>query len=157
MNLENYPVSIIHDSDVLFAHKQAFIQIDYFKTLFLNDKNNECEYYVKIGFPQPNVSKSPVIPILTIEEDYNNDENDPNFTNESIHTEWIWMLIKKWEGNKILGILSNDPAFRKDLSKGMEIEFIQKAIMDWVIIKNGEEIEGNFLHKILLTKGKPVD
>ena len=155
-------VSITHDSDVMSAYQHAFEQLDYFKMKYDEDKEKQYEFFVKIGFPQSSKNKGPVIPILTLEDDQPEDDEDAaveplNLDKNQIHTEWMWMLVKTWEGSKITGILCNDPAFRKDLKPGSEIEFGQKAIIDWLISLNGELVEGNFLQKILETKGKPID
>lgn len=162
--MEKNLVSILHDADVMNAYQHAFEQLDYFKMQFDEDSEKKYEFYVKIGFPQSSHKKGPVIPILTLDDEHIDNEEELNIENEpvnidkeEVHTEWMWMLIKNWEGSKISGVLSNEPAFRKDLKPGSEIEFSQKAIMDWLIEKNGELVEGNFLKKILETKGKPID
>lgn len=158
---ENNIVRIMHDVDVMRAHQQAIEQIDYFKMRFKENKDGETMFIVKVGFSVNRKDKSPVIPITTIEEknekSKNNDKKVKKLEKKDIDTEWMWVTLRNWKGINIEGTINNEPAYRKDLNFGTIVEFPEKAIMDWIIAKDGQISEGNFLHKILKLKGKPIN
>ena len=156
------PVKISHDIDVIRAHQHAFEQMDYFKMKCNTNKDSDKKFLVKIGFSVSREDKGPVIPISTIQEaeppsGEKAEDKKEALKKEKVDTEWMWVSIKSWKGNKMSGSISNEPLYRKDLKLGTTIEFKEDAVMDWMIMKNDDVLEGNFLEKVLTTKGTPLE
>jgi hypothetical protein len=155
------PVKITHDIDVIKAHQHAFEQMDYFKMKFSDNKDSAKKFLVKVGFGVSRDDKGPVTPISTIQEQDprsidNHQKESEEVKKERVDTEWMWVVIKGWKGSKISGAISNEPFYRKDLKLGTNIEFKEDTVMDWIIMKDENVLEGNFLEKVLTSKGTPL-
>ena len=69
-------------------------------------------------------------------------------------TEWMWVLVTSWKGDKIEGILNNKPYFIKNLRSGDRVTIHQKDIFDFLYHKaNGQEV-GDETTKVILKYNK---
>lgn len=65
--------------------------------------------------------------------------------------EQVFVLVEKWEGQKIEGILSSDVALIPDFKKGDKLTCNEADVLDWTISKPDGSEEGNYVGKFLDT------
>ena len=63
--------------------------------------------------------------------------------------EWMWIEVVKWEGEKIFGILMNDPHFIPRLKSGARVETTEDAVFDYIHELPDGKSEGNQTGKIM--------
>lgn len=62
--------------------------------------------------------------------------------------EWMWVEVRSWQGNRIKGILENEPVDVPNLHTGQEVEIDQADVFDY-IRQSGNNREGNETGKII--------
>ena len=75
------------------------------------------------------------------------------FTSARGNSEWMWVEIVKWQGERITGILQNQPNAIENLSKGAEVTVEQSGIFDYVHYLPDGSTVGNETGK-LMSKGR---
>jgi uncharacterized protein YegJ (DUF2314 family) len=102
------------------AHQQAISELSLVKARFQNGFRSGEVLHVKYGFP----------------------------TADDGH-EYMWVAITRWEGNRLVGRLANDPQYRHDLRAGQTIEVPEEDVYDWLIIHADGFMEGAYTNKVL--------
>lgn len=69
-------------------------------------------------------------------------------------TEWMWVEVVRWDGDKIDGILQNDPFDVPALKSGSRVEVKASEIFDYVLSKSDGSQEGNETSKLLEAREK---
>src|SRR5260221_11494436 len=64
-------------------------------------------------------------------------------------TEWMWVEVTSWKGDKIKGLLDNDPSFISDLHAGQVVEIQQEDVFDYIRHYPDKRIEGNTTSDII--------
>jgi len=64
-------------------------------------------------------------------------------------TEWMWVEVTSWKGNKIKGLLENDPAEVPNLHAGQVVEVRQEDVFDYIRYYPDKRREGNTTGEIL--------
>jgi len=65
------------------------------------------------------------------------------FRTESGGNEWMWVEVRRWEGNRISGLLDNEPEAVPGLHAGQEVEVRQEDIFDYLHKFPDKRTEGN--------------
>ena len=104
------------DEAMAKAHVEAVATLPQFKKRFQKGPEFGQLYYVKHGFPR--------------------DDND--------HHEFMWVVVKTWSGDRIEGVLANDPSHRIDLRLGQSIKLTDSDIFDWLLTLPDGSHEGGF-------------
>lgn len=55
--------------------------------------------------------------------------------------EFMWVTIEQWQGDRLVGLLSNHPVHRTDLEAGQRLELPEEEIFDWTL----RDASGNWL------------
>jgi uncharacterized protein YegJ (DUF2314 family) len=63
--------------------------------------------------------------------------------------EWMWIEVVKWEGEKIYGILMNDPHYIPGLKSGARVETTEDVVFDYIHKTPDGNSEGNQTGKIM--------
>jgi uncharacterized protein YegJ (DUF2314 family) len=63
--------------------------------------------------------------------------------------EWMWVEVTQWDGNRITGILENDPVDVRDLKSGATVTVDQRELFDYVCRHADGTMEGGETSKIL--------
>lgn len=63
--------------------------------------------------------------------------------------EWMWIEVVKWEGEKIYGILMNDPHYIPGLKSGARVETTEDMVFDYIHKTPDGKSEGNQTGKIM--------
>lgn len=63
--------------------------------------------------------------------------------------EWMWVEVTSWKGNKIKGLLKNEPFNIPDLHGGQEVEVSQEDVFDYIRRKPDGSHEGNETGKLI--------
>jgi len=63
--------------------------------------------------------------------------------------EWMWLEVVKWEGEKIYGILMNEPHYIPGLKSGARVETTEEAVFDYIHETPDGKSEGNRTGKIM--------
>jgi len=63
--------------------------------------------------------------------------------------EWMWIEVVKWEGDRIYGILMNDPHHIPDLKSGARVETTEDVVFDYIYETPDGKSEGNQTGKIM--------
>ena len=63
--------------------------------------------------------------------------------------EWMWIEVVKWEGEKIYGILMNDPHYIPGLKSGARVETTEGLVFDYIHETPDGKSEGNETGKIM--------
>jgi uncharacterized protein YegJ (DUF2314 family) len=71
------------------------------------------------------------------------------FKTESGGNEWMWVEVRKWEGNRITGLLDNEPEAVPGLHSGRQVEVRQEDIFDYIHTFPDKQQEGNETSKII--------
>lgn len=58
-------------------------------------------------------------------------------------TEWMWVEIKKWDGENIDGLLKNDPFDIPTLKAGQSVRIKLSAVFDYIRVHPDGKREGN--------------
>jgi uncharacterized protein YegJ (DUF2314 family) len=66
--------------------------------------------------------------------------------------EWMWVEVTAWNGNKVLGILQNDPSNVPGLEVGAEVEVLEDSILDYVHKRADGTRVGNATEAILMRR-----
>lgn len=64
-------------------------------------------------------------------------------------TEWMWVEVSAWDGEKIKGLLKNEPYNIPDLHGGQEVEVSQDDVFDYIRRHPDGREEGNETSKII--------
>jgi uncharacterized protein YegJ (DUF2314 family) len=64
-------------------------------------------------------------------------------------TEWMWLEVSHWEGNRIKGLLQNDPLEVPDLHAGQIVEVRGEDVFDYIRQYPDEHREGNTTGEII--------
>lgn len=65
------------------------------------------------------------------------------FKIESEGEEWMWVEVTSWQGNRIGGVLNNDPERVSNLHSGQHVEVRQEDIFDYLHTFADKRTEGN--------------
>jgi uncharacterized protein YegJ (DUF2314 family) len=65
------------------------------------------------------------------------------FKTDSGGIEWMWVQVTSWRGNRIKGILNNEPDHVQDLHLGQKVEVRQEEIFDYLHTFPDDREEGN--------------
>jgi uncharacterized protein YegJ (DUF2314 family) len=63
--------------------------------------------------------------------------------------EYMWVEVSKWEGDKILGLLQNDPIDVPNLKAGQNVETSESKVFDYIRRKPDGSVEGNETGEII--------
>jgi uncharacterized protein YegJ (DUF2314 family) len=63
--------------------------------------------------------------------------------------EWMWIEVVRWEGDKIYGILMNDPHYIPGLKSGARVETTEGVVFDYIHETPDGKSEGNETGKIM--------
>lgn len=55
--------------------------------------------------------------------------------------EFMWVTLEQWQGERLVGLLSNHPVHRTDLEAGQRLELAEEDIFDWTL----HDSSGNWL------------
>jgi uncharacterized protein YegJ (DUF2314 family) len=66
--------------------------------------------------------------------------------------EWMWVLVKRWEGLRIHGVLENDPVRVPTLQAGAHVDVLEDELLDYDFVREDGSSEGN--ETALLMHGK---
>jgi uncharacterized protein YegJ (DUF2314 family) len=64
-------------------------------------------------------------------------------------TEWMWVEITAWRGNKIKGLLENEPSEIPTLHAGQSVEIQQDDVFDYIRTYSDKHSEGNTTGEII--------
>jgi uncharacterized protein YegJ (DUF2314 family) len=71
------------------------------------------------------------------------------FTTSDGSDEYMWVEVSKWEGDKILGLLQNDPIDVPNLKAGQNVETSESKVFDYIRRKPDGSVEGNETGEII--------
>jgi uncharacterized protein YegJ (DUF2314 family) len=57
--------------------------------------------------------------------------------------EWMWVLVKRWEGPRIHGVLDNDPVRVPTLKAGAHVDVLEDELLDYDFVRKDGSSEGN--------------
>jgi len=81
------------------------------------------------------------------------------FKTDSGGREWMWVEVTSWQGNRIGGLLDNEPEQVSNLHSGQHVEVRQEDIFDYLITFPDKRTEGNttseIIHRIQKTDDAP--
>jgi uncharacterized protein YegJ (DUF2314 family) len=63
--------------------------------------------------------------------------------------EWMWVEVQRWHGDKVVGVLLNEPAWVKGLARGDIVTVDEAEIFDWQISLRDGGTEGGETNRIL--------
>src|SRR5262249_31001406 len=63
--------------------------------------------------------------------------------------EWMWVEITNWDGNKIKGLLENDPSFVPYLRAGQVVEVREEEVFDYIRHYPDKRTEGNTTNEVI--------
>lgn len=58
-------------------------------------------------------------------------------------TEWMWVEVNSWRGDKIKGLLDNEPSYIPDLHAGQVVEIRQEDVFDYIRHYPDKHTDGN--------------
>ena len=64
-------------------------------------------------------------------------------------TEWMWVEVSHWEGNRVKGLLENDPVDATDLHAGQSVEIRAEEVFDYIRQYPDNRREGNTTGEII--------
>ena len=65
------------------------------------------------------------------------------FTTPAGGREWMWILVSRWQGPRIHGVLDNDPVHMRDLKAGAHVDVLEDEILDYLLFRSDGTSEGN--------------
>jgi uncharacterized protein YegJ (DUF2314 family) len=65
------------------------------------------------------------------------------FDTESGGTEWMWVEVTTWQGDRIGGLLDNEPEKVPNLHSGQHVEVRQQDVFDYIRTFPDKRTEGN--------------
>ena len=71
--------------------------------------------------------------------------------------EFMWVVVNTWKGDRIRGVLANDPAYRIDLRAGQTVDLTDADVIDWLLDRADGTHEGNFTGEVLSTQHDEPD
>jgi uncharacterized protein YegJ (DUF2314 family) len=105
--------------NLLKAHSRARQELSVFKRSFQQAERTDPRVHaVKIGFPA-----------------------------QGGQFEWMWIALDAWHGEFLAGHVENTPVLRKDLEKGSMIKISEREIFDWVIMQEGQVLQGGYTER----------
>lgn len=72
------------------------------------------------------------------------------FESEDGQREWMWVEITKWKGEKVDGLLQNDPRFVMTLKAGQKVTKNINDMFDYILYKPDGSQEGNETGEIIM-------
>lgn len=63
--------------------------------------------------------------------------------------EWMWVGVTRWQGNRIQGLLANDPVAVRDFHAGQLVDIYEKDIFDYIHVLPDKHTEGNATGEII--------
>lgn len=63
--------------------------------------------------------------------------------------EWMWVEVTRWHGNRIQGLLQNDPVEVRDLHAGQMVDVHEEDIFDFIHVFPDKRVEGNTTGEII--------
>ena len=79
-------------------------------------------------------------------------------TDEQGGNEWMWVEVVAWKGDKIDGVLANEPQIVKGLRLGSEVTVRAGEVFDYIYEKADGTSEGNETGKLMAKRqGKPLE
>jgi len=69
------------------------------------------------------------------------------FPTASGDSEYMWIAVQAWTGDKISGILANEPIDVPGLRAGSSVKISESEVFDWTIAHNDGHNEGNYTSK----------
>jgi uncharacterized protein YegJ (DUF2314 family) len=63
--------------------------------------------------------------------------------------EWMWVEVTRWHGNRIQGLLANDPVDVRDLHAGQLVDIHEEDIFDFILVLPDKHTEGNTTGEII--------
>jgi uncharacterized protein YegJ (DUF2314 family) len=79
------------------------------------------------------------------------------FKTESGGNEWMWVEVTKWQGNRIGGLLDNEPEHVPNLHTGQQVEIRQEDIFDYIHTFADKRSDGNTTGPIIERMHKTAD
>lgn len=76
------------------------------------------------------------------------------FTADDGRVEWMWVEVKRWDGGKMTGILTNDPFYVKTLHEGDKVSVEQAQVADYVFKRRGAAAEGGDSDKVIEARAR---
>jgi uncharacterized protein YegJ (DUF2314 family) len=114
-----------HDTELLAASERARKKLPALKAAFAK------------GFPR--------LETLMVKAPFASSQGD---------NEWMWVEVVGWEGNKISGILQNDPYYVEGLKAGARVEVSQASVFDYIHVKADGTRVGNETGQIMMRRQK---
>lgn len=71
------------------------------------------------------------------------------FLAENGNREWMWVEVTSWKGNRIHGVLDNDPSEATSLHAGQVVQVREEDIFDYIHHFANKKIEGNTTGEII--------
>jgi len=120
-------ILVVADDDEVMAkaHAQALETLPDFKRRFQEGPELGQQYFVKHGFSR----------------------------DDSEYHEFMWVVVKTWTGNRIQGILANDPRHRIDLRSGQAVTLTDADVFDWLLTLPDGTHEGGFTNIAAAAQG----
>src|SRR5262249_32945554 len=115
-------VRLRHDSELEAVSARARKRVlEVLKPRFANGKQETEKLLVKIPFRTPNGGN-----------------------------EWMWMMVLRWEGTTVKGILANDGIDLPHLKAGTRVEADESKIFDYILERADGSREGNETAPLLM-------
>ena len=71
------------------------------------------------------------------------------FTADDGRVEWMWVEVKRWDGGKMTGVLTNDPFYVKTLHQGDKVSVEQAQVADYIFKRRGAAPEGGDSDRVI--------
>jgi len=68
--------------------------------------------------------------------------------------EFMWIAVQTWNGNRISGILANDPVDVPGRRTGDRVEIAETDVFDWMITYTDGKSEGGYTTKVVQSEGR---
>ena len=74
------------------------------------------------------------------------------FKTDKGDNEWMWVEVTSWKGDRMEGILINEPFHVPTLHEGADVVVSQQTLYDYMYTRVGGESEGGETDQILLRR-----
>jgi uncharacterized protein YegJ (DUF2314 family) len=71
------------------------------------------------------------------------------FTAEDGRVEWMWVEVKRWDKDKMTGVLTNEPFYVKTLHEGDKVSVDQGQTADYIFKRRGAKPEGGDSDRVI--------
>lgn len=108
------------------AHRQAVSELPHIKQRFLAGLQPGETLIIKYGFPT-----------------------------QGDQSEYMWLAVNTWRGDRIQTQLMNNPQIRLDLRAGQPVEIREGDVYDWALMRPDGEMEGGYTNRVVMRDGEP--